>query len=62
MTETAQGSDKEMGFTAIFGLLAFGGAIAMAYGEVTSGLHAGWGFAAAMIFGTLLVGAIHIYD
>lgn len=62
MEASAGISDKQMGFTAIFGLLAFAGAVAMALGEEAATTHAGWGFGAAIVFGTLLIVAIHIYD
>ena len=62
MTETAQVTDEQIGYTAIFGLLAIAGAVAMYLGEEVMEPHAGWGFAAAIVFGTLLIVAIHVYE
>ncbi|WP_122089099.1 DUF7525 family protein [Halalkalicoccus subterraneus] len=52
-------SDKGIGIGLLFGLLAAGGALAMV--AVPGGLISAWGFAAAMIAGTILVVAVHAY-
>lgn len=61
MTDTAQATDEQMGFTVIFGILALVGALLMYFGALEGGLalSAGWGFAAAVLFGTAVVVAIH---
>lgn len=57
--EHAAESDKGIGLGIAFGLLAVGGALVMLAGptQVTQA----WGFAGAMVAGTLAVVAIHAY-
>lgn len=52
-------SDKGIGFAVLFGLLAVASALVMYLGQGSDA--SGWGFAAAMVLGTLLVAGIHIY-
>lgn len=61
--EVATGTDKRVGLAALFGVLGLAGALVMfvaALGE--DQLLSGWGFAGAMLFATLLVAALHLYD
>lgn len=52
-------SDKGIGFAVLFGLLAVASSLVL---FLTPGSDlSGWAFAAAMLVGTLLVSAIHIY-
>jgi len=52
-------SDKGIGLAALFALLALGSGLVM---FVQPGTHtAGWGFAAAMLFGALFVGVVMLY-
>ena len=59
-THSTQLTDKATGFTVLSTVIAALGALVMFVGapEVT----AAWGFAAAMLFGTLAVVAAHVYD
>lgn len=52
-------SDKGLGLGLLFGLLAAGGTIAMLVAP--GGLVGAWGFATAMVAGTILVLAVHAY-
>jgi len=61
MTETAVGSDKAIGLGLIFGLLSIAGALVM-YVAVTDQVTAGFGFALAMIAGSIAVSVIHIFS
>lgn len=55
----AMESDKGIGFAVLLTILAVGAA-AVTY--VTAGTEtAGWGFAAAMVAGSLLIAGIHLY-
>lgn len=61
--ETTQGTDRRIGMSATFGVLGLLGAVVMlAAGVGDDQLLAAWGFAAAMLFATLLVVALHLYD
>lgn len=59
MTSTASGTDLGIGFAALFFLLAAGAALVML---VTHGLSSAYGFGAAVIFGILLIVAVHVYE
>lgn len=61
--ETTQSSDRRMGFSMLFGLLGVLGAVVMLVASL-GGQQAlsGWGFAAAMLGGSLLVAGLHLYD
>lgn len=59
MTSTADGTDMGTGFGALFFLLAAGAAGLML---VSEGLVSAFGFGAAVLFGILLVVAIHVYE
>lgn len=52
-------SDVGLGLTVIFSLLTLGGAVAMLAGPGQS--TKAWGFALAMVAGTLAVVAIHVW-
>lgn len=52
-------SDKGIGLAILLGVLAVAGALVMLASPGTE--TAAWGFAAAVIFGCLLVVAIHVY-
>ncbi len=56
---TATGTDKGMGLALAFSALAFLGAIGMAVAAPEG--TAGWGFAAALLFGSLAIVGIHLY-
>ena len=56
---TGSTTDKGVGVGLALGILAVIGAIVMAVGAPD--LEAAWGFAAAMVFGSLAVVAIHLY-
>lgn len=59
-TETAS-TDRGVGITVLFSLLALAGAlVAFAGGFAHLQIIAGWGFAAAMIAGGIAIGAIHL--
>lgn len=61
--ETAQGSDKEIGFAVLFGALGVLGALAMLFASVGgTQVMAAWGFAFAMAASTLAVTVFHVYD
>jgi hypothetical protein len=61
--ETAQGSDKRIGYSLLFGALGlFGGVALLATGFGDDQVVAGWAFAGAMLAATLLVTALHLYD
>jgi len=53
-------SDKALGVSMAFGVLAVVGALLM-FGGPTQAMKA-WGFAAAMLTAALAVVAIHLYD
>lgn len=52
-------SDKGIGYAVLFTMLAVGASATMFIGHGTE--LAGYGFAGAMVAGTLLVAALHIY-
>lgn len=52
-------TDKGIGFAVLLSLLAVAGAAVMYLNAGTE--MAGWGFAAAMLAGTLAVAGIHLY-
>lgn len=56
-TETT--TDMGLGVTLVFGVLAVLGALVMFAGAPD--LTAAWGFAGAMVFGSLAVVAVHLY-
>lgn len=58
MASTADETDKGTGFGVLFFLLAAFGAVVMFSGE---GLTSAFGFGGAVLFGILLVVAIHLY-
>lgn len=61
MAELTTGSDKEIGFAVLFGVLGLAGALTMYVGAVShSQLTAAWGFAVAMLAASVLVAAIHL--
>lgn len=60
MARTEVTSDKGLGFGLLFGLLAVGGALGMV--AVPGGLVAAWGFAAAVVAGSVLIVAVHAYS
>lgn len=59
MSTTTDGTDMGTGFAILFGLLAAGSAILMLIGD---DLASAFGFAAAVLFGTLLVVALHVFE
>lgn len=63
MVESAPATDMEMGLAMLFGLLGLGGAFVM-YTAATGGdqVLSGWGFAAAMLAGSVLIAALHLYE
>ncbi|WIV67261.1 DUF7525 family protein [Natrialbaceae archaeon AArc-T1-2] len=56
---TESTTDKELGLALILGFIAAAGAVGMFVGAPE--IEAAWGFAAAMVFSTLAVVAIHLY-
>lgn len=61
--ETAAASDMRVGLAALFGVLGLAGAFVMLVSALNHDqLLSGVGFAAAMLFGSLLVAALHLYD
>ena len=59
MTSTASETDLGIGFAALFFLLAAGAVLLML---VTNGLSSAFGFGGAVLFGILLIVAIHVYE
>lgn len=57
---TETGTDKGLGLSVVLGLLAALGAVGMFVGAPDE--LAAWGFAAAVLFGSLAVVAIHVWD
>lgn len=57
---TDAGTDKGLGLALVFGLIATLGAVGMFIGAPDE--LAAWGFAAAVLFGSLAVVAIHLWD
>lgn len=60
MAETATGSDKAVGLGMLFGLLGVAGAVVM-YVAAADQVTAGFGFALAMLAGSLAIAAIHVF-
>jgi len=60
MAETATESDKAIGLGLLFGLLGVAGAVVM-YVAAADQVTAGFGFALAMLAGSLAVAAIHLF-
>jgi hypothetical protein len=60
MAETATGSDKAVGLGLLFGLLGIAGAVVM-YVAAADQVTAGFGFALAMLAGSLAIAAIHLF-
>ena len=61
MAETGLRSDKSLGLGLVFGMLAAVGALVM-FVESADHLLAGWGFALAMLAGSVAIAAIHIFS
>lgn len=63
MTESASGSDMELGLAMVFGALGVVGALVM-YVAATGGdqVLSGWGFAGAMLAGGILIAALHLFE
>lgn len=63
-TQSARATDKGTGYAILFGVLAALSAAAMYVGatDLASSDVAAAGFGAAVVFGTLAVVAIHIYE
>lgn len=60
--ETADATDKRVGFPLLFVVVAILGAIGLAvFGFTGDQAAAGWSFAVATLFGTLAVVAYHVY-
>ena len=56
-------TDRRLGFSVLFGILGVGGAALMLTASLDGQqILSGWGFAAAMLAGTLLVVALQVYD
>ncbi|WP_336002556.1 DUF7525 family protein [Halorientalis halophila] len=60
MTATGLESDKAIGLGLLFGALGVLGAVVM-YVAAAQQLLAGWGFALAIVFGSLSIAAIHVF-
>jgi len=60
MAETGLQSDKSLGLGLVFGIVAIIGALVMFI--ASDQLTTGWGFALAMIAGSIAVAAIHIFS
>lgn len=61
MAETGLQSDKALGLGFVFGILSVVGAVVM-YVAAADQLTAGWGFALAMLAGSVAVAVIHIFS
>lgn len=61
MAEPALQSDKAIGLGITFGLLSVVGAIVM-YVAASDQVTAGWGFALAVLGGSIAISAIHIFS
>jgi hypothetical protein len=61
MAETGLQSDKGIGLGLLFGALGVAGAVVM-YVAAEQQLLAGWGFALAVVFGSLAVAAVQIFS
>lgn len=61
--ETADSTDKGIGFPVLFGVITVLGAIGLAaFGVTGDQVAAAWSFAVAMIAGGLSVAAYHMYS
>jgi hypothetical protein len=60
MADTGLQSDKALGLGFVFGMLSVVGAAVM-YIAAADQLTAGWGFALAVLAGSLAVAAIHVF-
>ncbi|CCI69575.1 uncharacterized protein NP_0379C [Natronomonas pharaonis DSM 2160] len=61
--ETANSTDKGVGFSMLFGVIAVLGAVGLAvFGVTGDQLAAGWSFAVAVAAGGLSVAAYHLYS
>jgi len=60
MADTAIQSDKAIGLGVLFGALGVAGALVM-YVAASQQITAGWGFALAVLFGSLAVTAMHVF-
>ena len=60
METTSAQTDRALGLTLLGATLAVIGALLMLVGAPA--ITAAWGFAAAMVFSTLVVVAIHVYE
>lgn len=61
MVATEAQSDKATGLGFVFGALAVAGAVVM-YVAASQQVLAGWGFALAVLAGSLAVAAIHVFS
>lgn len=61
MAETGIQSDKSLGLGLVFGMIAAVGALVM-FVESANNLLAGWGFALAVIAGSIAIASIHIFS
>ena len=62
-SEDMETTDRRLGFSVLFGILGVGGAALMLAASLDDQqVLSGWGFAAAMLAGTLLVVALQVYD
>ncbi len=61
MAETGLQSDKSLGLGLVFGIVAIIGALVM-YIASADQLTTGWGFALAMIAGSIAIAVIHIFS
>ena len=58
-----QGSDRRIGLSMLFGVLGLLGAgVMLAASLAKQQIASGWGFAVAMLAGTLLIVALQVYD
>ncbi|RNJ26892.1 DUF7525 family protein [Halosegnis longus] len=61
--DTADASDRRLGFSLLFVIVAFVGAAVMLVASMTDQLAlSGWGFAAAMLGGALAIAALQLYE
>ncbi|MDZ7747140.1 MAG: hypothetical protein U5K28_11810 [Halobacteriales archaeon] len=61
--DTADASDRRLGFGLLFVIVAFVGAAVMLAASMSHQLAlSGWGFAAAMLGGALSIAALQLYE
>ncbi len=61
--DTADASDRRLGFSLLFVIVAFVGAAVMLVASMNDQLAlSGWGFAAAMLGGALSIAALQLYE